>query len=148
MKTSIFTHAVGCSYGECDILGKDGSLNSSYVTIYGTSREDAINRYNAHTSGHESQYISSIELIEPFEGSAYEIEDNLADTNSTWFVSNGCTFWYDPTGEFDINSDSCEHIAVKNYISNAQGIASSLEKAIEQAKNIGIQFFTEEKCQQ
>jgi hypothetical protein len=78
----------------------------------------------------------------------YKIENNVIDTNSTWFVSNGCTFWYDPTGEFDINSDSCEHIAVKNYISNAQGIASSLEKAIEQAKNIGIQFFTEEECQQ
>ena len=60
MKTMKF--AVGCSYGDTDIKGLDGSLNSSYVTYYGETREEAIAIYDKKTSGHDSSYIRSIEL--------------------------------------------------------------------------------------
>ena len=59
----------------------------------------------------------------------------------TWYINNSGTFWFDPEGEFDINSDSCYHTAAINpTIQSICGDETTLEAAINAAKEAGIIF--------
>lgn len=64
---------------------------------------------------------------------------------NTWYINSSGTFWFDPEGEFNINSDSCYHTAAINPTNTLYcGSEDNLEAAISAAKTQGIVFDFEE----